>query len=158
MDIILVIIGAVLILFGIAGAFLPVVPGLPFSYLGLLVLQFSSAHPFGVMFFVYWALVVVVVMSLENIMPAVGARRFGGSREGIIGCLAGAVVGLFFFPPFGIVIGPIVGAFLGELTTGKTSNMALQSAIGSFIGFFVGTVIKVVTALIMAWYFFTNLP
>jgi uncharacterized protein len=158
METILVIIGAILILFGIIGAFLPIVPGLPFSYAGLLLLQFTSSPPFQVMFFVYWALIVVVVMSLENIIPAVGAKRFGGSKEGIIGCLAGAIIGFFFFPPFGIIIGPMVGAFLGEVITGKSSDQAMKAAIGSFIGFFVGTVIKVVTALIMAWYFFTNLP
>ncbi|MDX1590778.1 MAG: DUF456 domain-containing protein [Balneolaceae bacterium] len=158
MDIILILLGVILIIAGIVGAFLPVVPGLPFSYAALILLQFTSAPPFGLMFFVYWGLVVVVVMSLENILPAAGASRFGGSKEGIIGCLIGAVVGLFVFPPFGIILGPMVGAFLGELISGKPSNRAMQSAMGSFLGFFVGTVIKVVTALVMAWLFFTNLP
>jgi uncharacterized protein YqgC (DUF456 family) len=158
MDIVLILFGGILIIMGLAGSFLPVVPGLPFSYAALLLLQFTSSPPFTVMFLVYWALVVVVVMSLENILPAAGAGRYGGSKEGIIGCLIGAVAGLFIFPPFGIILGPMAGAFLGELIAGKPSDRALKSAMGSFLGFFVGTVIKVVTALIIAWQFFTNLP
>ena len=157
MELLWIIIGALLIIFGLIGSFLPVIPGLPFSFVGLLMLQLTSNPPFSVMFFVYWALIVVVVMSLESIIPAAGAKRFGGSREGIIGCLLGALIGLFFFPPFGIVIGPMIGAFAGEIYSGKQSDQALRAAFGSFVGFFVGTVIKVATALVMAYYFFTNI-
>lgn len=156
MDILWISLGFILILAGIVGAFLPILPGLPFSFAGLLTLQFTSNPPFTVMFLVYWALIVVVVMSLESIIPAVGTKKLGGSKEGIIGCIVGGILGLFLFPPFGIVIGPIIGAFLGEVYVGKTSNQALKAAMGSFIGFFVGTVIKVVTALIIGFYFITN--
>jgi uncharacterized protein len=157
MELLWIIIGALLIIFGLIGSFLPVIPGLPFSFVGLLMLQLTPEPPFSMMFFVYWALIVVVVMSLESIIPAAGAKRFGGSREGIIGCLLGALIGLFFFPPFGIVIGPMIGAFAGEIYSGKQSDQALRAAFGSFVGFFVGTVIKVATALVMAYYFFTNI-
>ena len=156
MEMLFILLGACFIIVGIIGSFLPILPGLPFSYAGLLMLQLTSTPPFTVMFFVYWALIVVVVMSLESIIPAVGTKQFGGSKEGLIGCLIGAVLGFLFFPPFGIIFGPIIGAFIGEIYVGKTSEQALKAAMGSFIGFFVGTVIKVVTALIMAYYFFTN--
>jgi uncharacterized protein YqgC (DUF456 family) len=106
------------------------------------------------MFLVYWAIIVVVVMSLENILPAVGSNRMGGSRYGVWGCIIGGVAGLFLFPPFGIIFGPIVGAFIGELLSGQNSDKALKAAIGSFIGFFVGTVIKVALSFVLAFYFF----
>jgi uncharacterized protein len=157
MDIIIITLGVILILTGIIGSFLPVIPGLPFSYAGLLMLQLTGTPPFSVMFLVYWAIIVVVVMSFESIIPAIGAKQFGGSRSGIIGCLIGAVLGFIFFPPLGIVIGPVIGAFAGEIYAGKTSELALKAAIGSFIGFFAGTVIKVVTALVIAYYFFTSI-
>lgn len=153
MDILLIIIGAALILTGIIGSFLPVLPGLPFSYLGLLALQITSFAPFTAMFLVYWAIVVIVVMSLESILPAVGSERMGGTRYGIWGCIIGGVAGIFLFPPIGIVIGPMVGAFVGELLSGQKSDLALRAAIGSFIGFFVGTVIKVAVSLVIAFHF-----
>jgi uncharacterized protein YqgC (DUF456 family) len=154
MDILIIVIGAALIIAGIIGSFLPVFPGLPFSYLGLLALQLTSTTPFTAMFLVYWAIIVVVVMSLENILPAVGSNRLGGTRYGVWGCIIGGIAGLFLFPPFGIIFGPMAGAFIGELVAGQNSDKALRAAIGSFIGFFVGTVIKVVVSFVLAFYFF----
>ena len=154
MDILLIIIGSVLIITGIIGAFLPVMPGLPFSYVGLLILQLTSFTPFTTMFLVYWAIIVIVVMSLESILPAVGSERMGGTRYGIWGCIIGGIAGIFLFPPFGIIVGPMIGAFVGELIAGQKSDRALRAAIGSFIGFFVGTVIKVAVSFVMAFHFF----
>jgi len=153
MDILLIIIGAALIITGIIGSFLPVLPGLPFSYAGLLILQLTSFTPFTTMFLVYWAIIIIVVMSLESILPAVGSERMGGTRYGIWGCIIGGVIGIFVFPPFGIIIGPMIGAFIGELISGQKSDMALRAAIGSFIGFFVGTVIKVAVSFVLAFHF-----
>lgn len=153
MDTLFIIIGAALILTGIIGSFLPVMPGPPFGYLGLLVLQLTSFTPFTTMFLVYWALIVIVVMTLENILPAIGSERMGGTRYGMAGCILGGIAGIFFFPPFGIIIGPMAGAFIGELIYGQKSDMALRAAIGSFIGFFVGTVIKVAVSLVLAFHF-----
>lgn len=153
MDILLIIIGAALIITGVLGAFLPVMPGLPFSYLGLLILQLTSFTPFTTMFLVYWALIVIVVMSLESILPAVGSERMGGTKYGIWGCIIGGIAGIFFFPPFGIIIGPMAGAFVGEVISGQKSDRALKAALGSFIGFFVGTVIKVAASLVLAFHF-----
>ncbi len=154
MDIIIIIIGSALMLAGIIGAFLPVLPGPPISYAGLLLLQFTSTPPFTTMFLVYWAIIIAIVMSLENILPAVGSKRMGGTRYGMWGCIIGGAVGLFIMPPFGIILGPMVGAFIGELISGQKSDQAMRAAFGSFVGFFVGTVIKVVVSVVLAFYFF----
>lgn len=137
------------------GSFLPVVPGPPLSYVGLLVLQLTSSHPFGWQFFIIWGLVVVALMILDNVIPAYGTKKFGGSAYGIWGCIAGMIVGLFF-PPWGLVLGPLAGAFLGELLAGKKSDQAMRSAIGSFMGFLVSTVLKVAASGLMGYYFFIN--
>lgn len=154
MEIVLITAGALLVLAGIAGSFLPVIPGPPLSYLGLLLIQFTSPTPFTTMFLVYWAIIVVVVISLENILPAIGSNRMGGTKLGVYGCLIGGVLGLFLFPPFGLIFGPMIGAFVGEFIADQNTERALQAAIGSFIGFFVGTVIKVIVSLVLAYYFF----
>lgn len=154
MDILLIIIGSLLIIAGIIGSFLPVIPGPPFSYVALLLLQLTSFTPFSGSFLLSWAIIVAIAMLLENLLPAVGSERMGGSKYGIWGCIIGGVAGLFIFPPFGIIIGPMAGAFLGELLSGQTSDRALRAAFGSFIGFFVGTVVKVVVSLVIAFYFF----
>ena len=152
METLLIIIGALFITAGLIGSFLPVVPGPPLSYLGLLTLQLTSSHPFSLSFFIIWALVVVALMVLDNVIPAYGAKKFGGSVYGIWGCMLGMGIGIFF-PPLGLVLGPLAGAFLGELVGGKKSEQAFRSAWGSFVGFLTSTVLKVMASAMMGYYF-----
>lgn len=155
METILLLIGALLIIAGLIGAFLPVLPGLPFSYLALLILQYLYA-PFTLSFLLVWAVIVIVVgFVLDNVIPAWGTKKFGGSSYGVTGSVVGLIAGLFF-PPLGFIFGPLIGAFLGELIAGNKSDMAFRSAIGSFIGFMAATGLKVMTAGVMAFYYFSN--
>jgi len=152
METLLIIIGALFITAGLIGSFLPVVPGPPLSYLGLLTLQLTSSHSFSLSFFIIWALVVVALMVLDNVIPAYGAKKFGGSAYGIWGCMLGMGIGIFF-PPLGLVLGPLAGAFLGELVGGKKSEQAFRSAWGSFVGFLASTVLRVMASAMMGYYF-----
>lgn len=154
MEIIWIIAGSLFIIAGIAGSFLPVIPGPPLSYVGLLLLQLTSPAPFSASFLIGWAVVVILVSSLEHLIPAIGSNRMGGTKYGFWGCVIGGVMGIFFFPPLGIIIGPMIGAFAGEILAGQNSDRALRAAMGSFIGFFVGTVIKVAVSFVLAFYFF----
>lgn len=89
MEIILIIAGTLFILTGITGSFLPVIPGPPLSYVGLLLLQLTSPSPFSGSFLIGWAIVVVLVSSLEHLIPAIGSNRMGGSKYGVWGCIIG---------------------------------------------------------------------
>lgn len=155
MEIIGITLGLLLIIAGIIGSFLPVLPGPPISYLGLLLLQLTGGFPFSTGFLVGWALLVLVIMLVDNAIPAWGTRRFGGSAYGVWGSIIGLTVGLFVFTPVGIIAGPLAGAFIGELVGGKTSERAFRSALGSFVGFLAGTLIKVIASGLMGYYFFT---
>ncbi len=141
---------------GLIGAFLPIMPGLPFSYVGLLMLQLTENPPFSLRFMIVWAVIVVMIQFLEQIASVAGAKKMGASSYGIWGSVIGAVGGLILFPPFGIVFGPIIGAYVGELINKKTSREALRSAMGAVLGFFVSTFIKVIVALIMTYHFAVN--
>lgn len=153
---ILIVLGALLIIAGFIGSFLPVLPGPPISYLGLLLLQFTSSAPFSVLFFIVWAVIIIAILVLDNIIPTMGAKKYGGSPFGVWGSIVGLAAG-FFFPPLGIIIGPIAGAFLGELMGGKSSDQAFKAAWGSFLGFMAGTLLKVIASGMMGYYFFINI-
>lgn len=154
METILIIVGALLIVAGFVGSFIPVFPGTPVTYCGLLTLQLAT-QPFSTSFLVVWALIVATIMILDNVIPAYGTKKFGGSAYGIWGSIAGMFIGLFF-APIGIIVGPLVGAFAGEIIGGKTSDRALKSALGSFAGLVVNTLMKVIASGIMGYYFFVN--
>ncbi len=153
MDILLIVLGALFIISGVLGCVLPIIPGPPLSYIGLLLLHFTERYQFSSKFLIIWAIITVVVYVLDYLIPAWGTKKFGGSRRGVFGSIIGLVIGMFFFPPFGIIIGPFIGAVVGELTIGKDSGAALKSGFGSFLGFLAGTLLKLIASGMMTWYF-----
>ena len=153
MDILLIVLGALFIISGVLGCVLPIIPGPPLSYIGLLLLHFTERYQFSSKFLIIWAIITVVVYALDYLIPAWGTKKFGGSKRGVWGSIIGLVIGMFFFPPFGIIVGPFVGAVVGELTVGKDSGTALKSGFGSFMGFLAGTLLKLIASGMMTWYF-----
>lgn len=153
MDYVLIALGFLLIVGGILGSILPFLPGPPLSYGGLLLLHFTQNHQFTNRFLLIWGIVTVVTYLIDYFIPIWGTKRFGGSRQGIWGSIIGLVAGIFFFPPFGIIIGPFAGAIIGELIAGKTHSDAFRSGFGSFVGFLLGTLIQLIAAGLMAWHF-----
>jgi uncharacterized protein YqgC (DUF456 family) len=153
MDTFLIISGILLLILGLAGAVLPVLPGPPLSYVALLLLHFTSKYQFSVRFLIIWALITLAVVLIDYLVPVWGARKFGAGKAGIYGCIIGLVIGLFVFPPFGIIIGPFAGAVIGEVIQGKEAVMALKAGFGSFVGFMSGVVLKVITSGFMTWFF-----
>ncbi len=157
MDYVLIALGIIFMISGILGCVLPIIPGPPLSYIGLLFLHFTEKYQFSTRFLIIWAIITVVVYVLDYVIPVWGTKKFGGSKRGVWGSVIGLVIGLFFFPPFGIIAGPFLGAVIGELSLGKDSVLALKSGLGSFLGFLAGTLLKLITSGIMTWYFFKEL-
>jgi hypothetical protein len=148
-----IIFGVVLVLLGIAGSIFPLLPGPPLCYLGLLLQQFREPRPFSLSFLILWAGIVVFVALLDYLVPIYGTNKWGGSKYGIWGCTLGFVLA-FWMGLWGMVIGPFAGAFVGEWLAYRDSTQALKAALGSFYGFLFGTLIKLVTCLVMSYYFF----
>ena len=157
MDILLIILGIFLILTGVIGSVIPGIPGPPVAYIGLLIQIFKTDNPFTPRFLIIWAIITIAASILDYIVPAIGTRKFGGSKRGVWGSIIGLFAGIFFFPPIGLVIGPFLGAFLGELTGGKETQDALKAGFGSFMGFLAGTTLKLVITGVMAYYFFKSI-
>jgi uncharacterized protein YqgC (DUF456 family) len=157
MDYFLIGLGILLLLLGILGAILPVLPGPPLNYAALLLLHFTERYQFSLRFLLVWAVVTIVVSLLDYVIPIWGTKKFGGSKRGIWGSVIGLVAGILFFPPWGILIGPVVGAVVGEFTAGKSQREALRSGLGSFVGFVAGTLLKLIVSGMMAWQFFAKL-
>ena len=148
MDIILIIIAALLMFLGIIGSFIPVLPGPLTSWVGLLVLHFTDAIPIDQSFLIITLIIALFIWLLDYIIPALGTKRFGGTRYGMIGTTIGLIVGLLAPIPGGIIIGPFIGALVGELINKSDSRTATKAAFGSFIGFLTSTFIKFVVAVI----------
>ena len=156
LDYILLITSIVLVVVGILGCFLPILPGPPLSYIALVLLHFSKFGQFNVTTLIILGVATVIVTILDFIIPVIGTKKFGGSKYGSIGAAIGLIVGLFF-GPVGIITGLLLGAFIGEIIFKNDIYYALKAAMGSFIGFLMGIGLKLAASGIMAFMFFREL-
>jgi hypothetical protein len=152
MDILWIILGCILLIVGILGSFLPILPGPPLAWIALLIQQFREEKPFTTTFLLIWALVTAAVLLLDYYVPIWGTKKLGGSKAGMWGATIGLIIGIFFLPPIGIILGPFIGAVIGELINGKEFSIAMKSGFGSFLGFIAGVVMKTGITLIMGFY------
>lgn len=134
---------------GILGCMLPALPGPIISWCSLLLFYFLPEGGIGTATVVATGILMLFVSILDYAIPVLGAKKFGSSKEGVWGGIIGIVVGLFFFPPIGIVLGPLVGTMLGDLIAGGTFAKALNSGIGSLLGFLIGTSIKLIYCIVV---------
>src|SRR3990170_7249358 len=112
MDVVLLVLGVILMLLGLAGSILPFLPGPPLSYVALLIQQFQSSPPYTTEFLLTWAGITLVITGLDYVIPLYGTKKFGGTKYGMWGCVIGLIAGLWLCP-VGLVLRPFVGAFFG---------------------------------------------
>lgn len=141
--IILWILAVVLVTAGVAGLVLPVIPGPPIIFAGLVMAAWAEGfvHVGGVTIAVL-AVLAIIAAAVDFLAGVLGARRFGAGRRAMIGAGAGAFIGLFFGIP-GIIAGPFIGAVIGELSVRKNLRSAGLAGIGAWLGLVIGAAAKV---------------
>jgi uncharacterized protein len=156
-DYLLAVLAGIMMVVGILGCLLPVLPGPPLSFAGLLILHFSRFADFSATFLLIWGCVVILVTILDYVVPIWGTKKFGGSKSGMWGAGIGLVIGIFFLPPIGIIVGPFAGAVIGEALTRKDTSNAFRAGLGSFLGFLAGVGIKLAASIVMTYYYVKEL-
>ena len=144
-------ISIVLLILGILGTFIPVLPGLLLSLSGLLIYKFGTDAPLDMVYIWIFVFLTAVSVVLNYVIPARTNRKYGGTRWGSVGSVIGTLVGMFFIPvPFGFLIGMFLGVFVGELLhDASDKKKAWNSTKGAFIGFLYGTGFNFMVGLAM---------
>lgn len=153
MDLFLLITGFLFVLLGIVGSFLPVLPGPITGWIGLLLLYLTKTVPMSYTFLGITLAIAIIIWILDYTIPAMGTKKFGGSKAGAIGTTIGLIIGLISPIPLGFIIGAFLGAFIGELTNSIDIPRALKAAFGSFLGFLASTTLKFIVSLIFTGLF-----
>ena len=157
MESLVIIAGFVLLLIGFIGIFLPIFPSTLASYASLLLLHFSGIHSFHFLSLMVFALITLLSFVIDYILPIWGAKKYGGTKSGMIGAMIGGILSIFtlpFFGFFGIIILFIftfIGAFLGEIIVQKNRQISYNAAYGAIIGLFLSSIGKFIIALIFTF-------
>lgn len=155
-DYLLLISGIIFMILGIIGCLVPILPGPPLSFLGLILLHLSRFGQFQPATLVTLGIIAVVVTIMDYIVPVWGTKRFGGSKYGTRGAAVGLIIGIFL-GPMGIVIGPLIGAFVGEMIFKDDIRYAARAGFGSLLGFLTGIGLKLAASFVITFYFVREL-
>lgn len=145
----LLILAALLVLVGLAGIVLPLLPGTLLILAGLVLAawaeDFAHVGPWGLGVIGALAALSLVVDLVASLL---GARRAGASALALYGAAAGALVGLFFGIA-GLILGPFAGAVAGEFIARRELLRAGKVGFGTWLGLVLGAVTKLVIAFMM---------
>ena len=152
-------VGALLVLVGIAGIILPALPGVPLVFVGLLLAAWGDGfNRVGWLPLVVLGVLTVISIVVDVISTIAGAKKVGASRLALIGSAIGTVAGLFFMP-IGLFVGPFIGALAGEYLHGRQLGQATKVGFGTWLGIVLGVALKLGLAITMvgvfalAWFF-----
>lgn len=144
---------AVLILVGLAGTVLPVLPGTLLVWGGILLgAWIDDFTRVGMTTVIVVSVLAVLAWGLEYVAGLMGAKKAGASKQALVGAAVGTVLGLFL-GLIGVLFMPLVGAAVGEYLAQKDQARAVKVGIATWIGIMVGLIAKVVLAFIMVGIF-----
>ncbi|KQX97361.1 hypothetical protein ASD22_08780 [Rhodanobacter sp. Root480] len=153
MELALYVLAAALIVGGLLGSILPVLPGIPMVFGGIwLAAAVDGYRHLGVWWLVVIGALGVAGIAVDFVASTLGAKRVGASRRALWGAALGTVVGMFFGIP-GLLIGPFAGALIGELASGNSVLRATHVGVGTWLGLLFGTLVKLVISFVMVGLF-----
>jgi uncharacterized protein len=143
------VLAVVLILFGLVGAVLPNLPGIPMIFGGIwLAAAADDYHHLSTTWLIVLGVLAAVGIAVDFIAASLGAKRVGASGAAVWGASIGTVVGLFFGIP-GLILGPFLGALVGELISSRSVLRSAHVGIGTWLGLLFGALVKLVLSVIM---------
>ena len=153
LEIVITTVGLLLVILGLLGSVLPILPGPPVGFVGLLLMavarQFSQ--PLTPIFILALALATLGVIVFDYLLPLMMSKKYGASKWGVWGSVIGMVVGLFL-SPLGALLGAFVGAVIGEWIVHRKQRKALKAGFGVVLGSLLGTILKLGLSGLMLWY------
>lgn len=155
LNLLYLLLSTIVILVGLAGIFLPALPGVPLVFAGTFIYAWSTNFEvITVGNLIFFALLAAVSTGVDYAGGLITAKKYGASKYGLIGSVIGGIIGLILFSIPGLIIGQLAGVILGELYFGKEMGASLKSGMAVFVGYLLGSTIKVFFAGIIVIVFY----
>jgi uncharacterized protein YqgC (DUF456 family) len=152
-EIILIILALLISVVGLIGCIVPAVPGPPLNFISLILLEVATGGTYSMGFYITWGVITVLTIIFDYVFPLWSAKKFKASNYGIWGSVIGMILGIIFFPPFGMIAGLLTGAIIGELLAGKENSEAVKIGTVTFFSSLLMIVFKFAASAIMTFYF-----
>lgn len=141
--------GTILVVAGLAGLLLPLLPGAPLLFLGFLLLAWAEDFQHvGTGTLLVLGLLALLTYVADLLAGAIGAQRFGAPPRALAGATLGTLVGILFGLA-GVLLGPFIGAVAGALTDRRSLREAGRSGVGATLGLLFGTAAKLALGFAM---------
>ena len=146
---VLYVLAALLVIAGLAGTILPVIPGALLIFAGL----FLAAWADGFAQVGWIALAIIGVLGalsfvVDFVASVLGAKRVGASPLALLGATLGGIAGIFLGIA-GMILGPFAGAVAGELLARGGLRKAGKVGLGTWLGLVAAAIAKVFLAFMM---------
>jgi uncharacterized protein YqgC (DUF456 family) len=143
---------------GLAGVFLPVLPGVPLVFAGTLIYAWSTGFQvITIGNLIFFAILTAISSAVEYVGGILTAKKYGASKYGLIGGVLGGILGLLVLSIPGMIMGQLAGVILGELYFGKQMKESFTSGFAMFVGYLLGSTIKVFFAGLIVIVFYVKI-
>ena len=143
----------VLVLVGLAGTVLPLLPDTLLVWAGVLlgawIDDFTRVSALTVVFI---TLLAALAWALDFVAGLMGAKRVGAAKLALVGAAVGTVVGIFM-GLVGVLFMPLVGAAIGQYWAQRDQQRAAKVAFATWLGLMLGMVAKVAISFVMVGIF-----
>ena len=138
---------------GLVGSVVPLLPGTTLILLGALLQRWLLPDTITWLA-VGWIIGFWVLSVLADFgCTVLGTKLFGGGKWGMAGASGGALAGMFFSLPV-LLLGTMLGAVVAEKWLGKKSDeQALRAGAGAAVGFVMSSFAKLLCAVMMIGFY-----
>jgi uncharacterized protein YqgC (DUF456 family) len=138
-----------LIVLGVIGTFVPVLPGLPVATIGFVMMAYLGNFTRVSVGSTIAIVVIGVTATLIDMVGSVlGAKKAGASPASLIGATIGTVLGIFS-GLVGLLFFPFIGAFIGEAMATQDLVKAGKVGVATWLGMLVSAILKIVAIMAM---------
>ena len=154
MDILWWIIIAASLILGFAGLVFPVLPSILMFWIGFLVFHFAvDGEALSWMFWIIVFILTLLVLFSDFIANSYFVKRYGGTKKGEYAAIAGVIVGMFVYPPFGVIFVPFLFVLIVEVVGSRDMNQAFKASVGSLLAFLSSTIFNALIYVFMTIWF-----
>lgn len=137
-------------LLGMVGIFVPIIPGTPLIWCGIMIFALSTDfHDVTWITIVITGVLAIVGVIIDALAGVIGAKIYGASWYGVIGALCGGVIGLILLQMVGLIVGTLLGTFIGEYVRHQNTYNAMNASAGTIIGFVANIFVQIIISCAM---------